>query len=99
MKGLDSQDRASDRQIVLAGDQRRGAEVGAGADTLQNGRERDEARPDKEVSTMIRVVHWQCLHVSVGEVVSTGLHRGNTSLLKGAGEELNVRLLVVRDVL
>lgn len=79
---LGHQDRASDSQVVLAGDQRSGTEVGRSTNTLENGSETQEA-----------------LGVGVGEGVGASLDGGHTSLLQGTGEELNVVLLIVGDVL
>ena len=79
---LGHQDGACDGQVVLAGDQRSGTEVGRSTNALED---RSEAQ--------------ETLGVGVGERVGASLDGCHASLLEGTGEELDVLLLIVGDVL
>jgi hypothetical protein len=82
VQGFGYEDRTGDGQVVFAGHQRGGAEVGRSSDALDYGREGDEAA-----------------RVGVGEGVLAGLNRGDAGGGQGAGEQLDMLFLVMRDVL
>lgn len=82
VKSFGHQDRAGNRKVVFAGDQRGTAKVSGSADTLEHGRESDKA-----------------LDIGVREGVVASLHRRDTGSLQSSREQLDVLLLVVRNVL
>lgn len=82
MNGFGGEDGASNGEVILAHDGRGGAEVGAAANTLEDGGERDEA-----------------LGVSVGELVGAGGDGHGASSCEALSKDVDVLLLVVRNVL